>query len=155
MFKNTPKYRESKSRHSWGWVCLFIGEGRVHPVLWFGQSLGEGSTGVVLEPGQGRPPMGCFHSRKGKVPFAKKEILQGGRQRVFKSTFTLCLWKTGQQLGFLKAFSHIVLVVSCGLHFSQAGECVKVFANSLAACKRREQRACLKSCPVSLLWLRL
>lgn len=37
------------------------------------------------------------------------------------------------------------------LHFSLAGECVKAFANNLAACKRGEQRASLKSCRMSLL----
>ncbi|OWK64655.1 hypothetical protein RLOC_00005952 [Lonchura striata] len=33
---------------------------------------------------------------------------------------------------------------------ARAGECVKVFANSLADCKREEQRACLKPCHWSL-----
>lgn len=128
-----------------------------HPVLWFGQSLSEGSVRVVLEQlhaGAGETAHVMFSPRKGESSLCKKGEFAGWKAwEYLKALSPFVCEKTGQQLGFLKAFSHILLVVSCGLHFSQAGECVKVFANSLAACKRGEQRACLKSCQASLLWL--
>lgn len=68
-------------------VCLFAGGGGgggVRPVLWFGQSLSEGSIRLVLEHIHGgareTAHVMFFFPGKGKVPFVKKEALQGGRQ---------------------------------------------------------------------------
>lgn len=43
-------------------------------MLWFGQSFGEDSTAVVLEPGQGGRPWDVFTPERGKSPLLKRRF---------------------------------------------------------------------------------